>query len=394
LLPAFFVSSFLILQVYELLFHREQKDPSTTVFNYYNQLDFQRFEKAFGFFKPSPHYPLDQFLLEKSVNEGGLLPSYAKLDSMAVKSVFTATDSATAYVFSRWNTSVGRMEKNDTVKLVLQGKKWYILPPEFIPEIPEEQVRSYTYTIFKKQGKRVISSFPTIKDDRVKKPFAFFKQVNFVRNGASSFITGEIVNTDDIPINIALKVSVRFQNDSLKHYFPATAFQYNLSPKAGSYFQINLDSTHILNSRQLKSIEIHAETDVSERGYLHGGTTGYAVRSLAGNQVRIDCEMYNELTTDINIPGILVAEKDTNGRIWQVQLLLHNGAVRSGLHLQFMHAFTKIQKESTLVSVPLTVFINGQQRKVGTSQKDEVANRNQGIALLPHCFMSQELYLQ
>lgn len=395
LLPVLFFSGFLVKQIYELLLVKEQKDPKTAVLNYYNHLDFQRFENAFHFFKPTPTYPLDQYLLEKSVNDGGLLPSYAKLDSISVKELNRETDSAQLSVYTRWRTSLGHREKTDIVQLIKQDKKWYILPPQFTPEVPEEQMRSYTYTLFKKQGKRVISSFPTVKDDRVKKPFAAYKQVNFIRNGEHNFITGEILNADDIPVNVALKVIIRFQNDSTKDYYPGTTLQYNLSPKASSYFQVELDSCKTLDALKIKSIELYTETDVSERGYIHGGTPGYSVSELKNNNVLINTNLYNELTTEINIPGILIAEKDAAGNILQSQLYLHSTAVRSGLHISFQTSFQKIQGKAQLIKqYPINLFINGQPRTALPVKKDESANANKGIAVLPHCFMSQEIYLQ
>ncbi len=395
LLPVVFFSGFMLIQVYELLLVKEQKNPTTTVLNYYNHLDFQRFENAFHFFKPSPTYPLDQYLLEKSVNDGGLLPSYAKLDSISVKELYQKNDSAQLSVYTIWRTSLGYREKTDTMHLVKQDKKWYILPSQFTNEIPDEQMRSYTYTLFKKQGKRLISSFPTVKDDRVKKPFAAFKQVNFIRDGKHNFITGEILNADDVPVNIALKVTVHFQNKVSKDYYPGTAFQYNLSPKVGSYFQVELDSSKTLEALKIESIELYTETDVSERGYIHGGTPGYSVSELKNKHALIKTNFYNELTTEINIPGILIAEKDSAGNIWQSQLYLHSAAVRSGLHINFQTTFQKIQHKAQIIKqIPITVFINGQLRKVLPVQKDETANASKGIALLPHCFMSQEIYLQ
>ncbi|HEX4957759.1 MAG TPA: hypothetical protein VFV46_06245 [Lacibacter sp.] len=395
LLPVLFSSGFMLKQVYELLLVKEQNSAKAAVINFFNHQDFQRFEKAFHFFKPTPAYPLDQYLLEKSVNDGGLLPSYAKMNSIAVNEIVNKNDSASLSVYTRWNTAMGPREKTDTLLLVKLNKTWYILPPQFTPEIPDEQMRSYTYTVFKKQGKRVISSFPTVKDDRVKKPFAAFKQVNFVRNGTKNFITGEVLNSDDMPVNIALKVNLRFSNDSIKTYYPGTAFQYNLSPKASSFFQIDLDNSRLLDSLKIKSIELYAETDVSERGYIHGGTPSYSVANNTNGEVQISTEFYNELTTEINIPGILVAEKDINGTIWQTQLFLHHAAVRSGLHIRFQHQMKKIQDKAVLMKqIPITVFINGQLRQILPTQKDDTANNNKGIALLPHCFMSQEIYLQ
>ena len=395
ILPLIFSSIFMLWQVYELVLVNEQQTPDTTVLNYYNHLDFQRFENAFRFFKPTPTYTLDQYLLEKSVTDGGLLPSYAKLDSIDVKEISRTEDSVTVQVYTRWRTSLGNRVKNDSLHLVQQDKKWYIIPRVFIPEIPDEQMRSYSYTLFKKQGKRLISSFPTVKDDRVKKPFAAFKQVNFVRNNEENFITGEIVNADDIPINVALEVVIQFKNNSRRKYYPKTTFQYNLSPKASTFFQIPMDSTRVMDSLQIRSIAIYAATDVSERGYIHGGVPGYSVKLLSGPHILINTTMYNELTTEINIPGILIAEKDKEGTIWQASLFLHSTAIRSGLTVNFKNEFQQIQHTARLIKqFPINVFINGQPRQIKLLQKDEVANNNQGIALLPHCFMSQEIYLQ
>ncbi len=394
-LPVIFFTVFISRQTYELLFVKEQKDPKTAVLNYFNHLDFQRFEDAFHFFKPSPTYPLDQYLLEKSVSDGGLLPSYAKLDSIDVKILKQKNDISQMQVYTRWRTSLGPREKTDTMELVLQNKKWYILPPKFTAEIPNEQMRSYTYTLFKKQGKRLISSFPTVKDDRVKKPFAAFKQANLIRNGQEYFIVGDILNADDIPVNIALKAIVHFKNNTTKSYYPATAFQYNLSPKASSYFQIQLNNSKIIDSLQIEYIDLFAETDVSERGYIHGGTLGYSVENLQNNDVVIKTTMYNELTKEINIPGILIAEKDPEGNIWQAKLEINRTALRSGMNMNFDKTFSKIQSKAIMLKeIPLSVFINGQPRNILATQTDETALKNNGIAILPHCFISEEIYLQ
>jgi hypothetical protein len=395
LLPVIFCSGFILKQVYELLLVKEQKNPKTAILNYYNHLDFQRFEKAFHFFKPAPTYPLDQYLLEKSVNDGGLLPSYAKLDSIHVKEIRQTTDSAFVDVYTRWRTSVGYREKYEFMRLVLLGQKWYILPPAFVREIPEEQMRSYTYTLFKKMGKRVTSSFPTVKDDRVKKPFAAFKQANFIRKGNENFIAGEILNADDIPINIALKIVVRYGSNYTKDYYPANAIQYNLSPKASTFFQVSLDNSQLMDSLKVQSIDLYLETDVSERGYIHGGTTGYSVRSLSDSEVVVRTRIHNELTAEINIPGILIAEKDTDGNIWQSQLALHTHAARPGLSVEFEHRFKKIQHQAIMMKkFPISLFVNGQARQLSFFKKDEMADGKSGIAIIPHCFMSQEIYLQ
>ena len=156
-----------------------------------------------------------------------------------------------------------------------------------------------------------------------------------------------------------------------------------------------MESTSLLDSLKIKSIEIFAETDVSERGYIHGGTPGYAVTDISNNEVNINTSFYYELTTEINIPGILIAEKDVAGNIWQAQLALHPTAVRSGLNINFSNRFTKIQNKAVMLKqIPITVYINGQLRTILPTNIDETAQKNKGISVLPHCFMSQEIFLQ
>jgi hypothetical protein len=391
-LPIVFFTTFISFQVYELLLVKEQENPKDTVLNFYNNLDFQRFDKAFKFYNPSPTYTLDQYLLEKSVNDGGLLPSYAKLDSIDLKENYLTNEKAQLSVYTRWRTSLGFREKNEIFDLVKnEDKLWYIIPKVFTLEIPEEQMRSYTYTLFKKTGKRVISSFPTVKNDKVKKPFASFKQANFVTYKQNNFITGEILNADDIPINIALKAVVTFKNNTQKEYFPKTVIQYNLAPKASTYFQIDLDSFKL----KIKSVELFLETDVSERGYIRAGAASLKIKNLDSENLMVNTNIFNQITADINIPGLLIAEKDKNGRIWQSQLRLSTSAIRSGLNSNMNFKFKKIQQLAQISkNIPLNVYINGSKRQIGTLEIDPLANQNQGISVISHCFISQEIYLQ
>lgn len=394
-LPALFFSGFMLMQLNELLWVKEQKDPVTTALSYYNHLDFHRFEKAFTFFKPSVTYPMDQYLLEKSVLEGGLVPTYAKLDSISVKELEADVKNAVVEVFTSWNTSLGKREKIDTLDMVLLDNKWFIVPPEFIPEIPDEQMRSYTYTLFKKQGKRVVSSFPTVKDDRVKKPFAAFKQANLIKFENQYRVTGEVLNADDIPINVALKARIYLENGEYRDNYPRTGFLYNLAPKGSSYFQIDIEHSEWVDSLGIREVELVAETDVSERGYIHGPTTSYYVRNTSNHsQVEVNVEYYNEFTTEVNIPAVLITEKDSAGVVWQTQLNMHTNAVRSGMHASASHVLEKIQHNAILVDqVPVLLKINGKERKRMPLLADEVANNNLGVAIQTHCFISDPIYL-
>ena len=390
-IPFVLFSSFLIFQIYELLLIDEQKDPTTTIYSHFNHLDFQRFEEAFQFFKPGPAYSLDQYLLEKSVSDGGLLPSFAKLDHLKIDTMELNDNSAKMKVHTSWRTSLGPREKEEEMNLEKMDNKWFILPPQLEQEIPEEQVITYTYTLFKKMGKRVVSSFPTVKDDRIKKPFAGFYQANLVQVGEELNLTGELINADNIPITLTLKAVITYENDSTVSFFPQRKIHYNLAPKASTWFEVPLGVQEIDGDKKIKSISLELETDISERGYIRGGELSYNVLNEGSQSSLFEATMKNPFTAEITIPGVLISEKDSLGRIVQVALWTYPKSIRSGLEANFEIPFQKIESTSKIISeIPIQLKINGQSREM-LENKNSSAER---ISFLPHCFIAQEIYLQ
>lgn len=390
-LPFVIFTGFITYQIYELLLIDEFKDPATVIYSYYDDLDFQRFEQAFQFFKPGPEYSLDQYLLEKSVSDGGLLPSFAKLDSIHIDTLRIAENSAKMQVSSTWRTSLGKRRKEEVLDLEKIHHQWFIIPSKPEIEIPEEQVISYTYTLFKKMGKRAVSSFPTVKDDRIKKPFAAFYQANLIQSQAGLHVTGELINADNIPISLALKAVLTFENDSTATLFPQRNFQYNLAPKASTWFQISLGNQPLEGKNKLRSISLELETDISERGYIRGGNLSYELIKDSTTETQFQIKMSNPFTSEITIPGVLIAERDSLGRVLQVDLQVHPRSIRSGLEASF-EVSVPVSTPTTrvLTQVPIQLKINGQDRKAIPNPSQS----NERLSLLPHCFLAQEIYLQ
>jgi hypothetical protein len=388
-LPFMVFSGFLINRLYELLLVNPQKDPITTLYSYYDHLDFQRFEKVFSFFKPNPGYNLDQFLLEKSVKDGGLLPNYAKLDQLKIDTLVLNENAAKFNIQSVWRTSIGLQYQRDTLSMVRNKNSWYILPERFQPKIADEQIISYTYTLFKKMGKRSASSFPTVKDDRLNKPFAAFSQVNLVQNGNQLFLTGEFLNADNIPLTLAMKATVFFAGDSSSTFYPKKNLHYNLSPKANTWFEIELGD---IAKNTIESIKLDTEADISERGYIRGGEFTYELINESKDEILLKGEMYNPLTLEITIPGLLYCLKDTKDRVLEVGLWVHKRAIKSGVSEVFDIQINKSKnKRFVRNDIPIDLILNGEvtQPKMGLNK---IGRGN--FSLLTHCFFSQEIYLQ
>jgi len=395
LLPFSFFSLFMIRQVSELLFVNEQASPESTILNYYNHLDFQQFEEAHRLFLPNPTYSLDQYLLEKSVNDGGLLPSYAKLDSISIEKELVTSLHGKYNVKTRWMTSLGYQFKCEPLSLVKKDQNWYIEPSPSKQKIPETQLFEHNYLLFKKAGKRLITSFPSIREDRMNKPRIQVNQINVIRSLKKTFLTGELVNVDDVPSNISLKLTVKYSSGSEKTYFPRELFQYNLAPKALTSFQIDLENNNIIDSLKLQSLVLNIETDVSEKGYIHGGELSYTIKEVDSNNVALQARYKNNLTTLLTIPGFLITEKDKRGVIWQTQLFTHPTALRSSSETSITTKFKKLQHIAKKIEGnEVSIYINGNKQINRIPRILPDYESNKGIQVIPHSFIAEEFYLQ
>ncbi len=382
LLPLLFFTSFLTYHVVNILLMNEQKTPTKTVENFYNHLDFQEFERAYHFYKPDPAYSIHQYILEKSVQDGGLLPTYSKLHAIKTRALSKNDHKATVEAQSIWNTAVGTRTTLDTIHLEKQKGKWYILPPEFEAAVPVDQMITYDFTLFKKIGKRIISSFPTVKDDRIKKPFVSIRSLEFINQQSEQYIVGEILNADNIPVNYLACALIHLENGETIKCYPRLDAQYNLSPKATSYFKIPLS---IHKETKIKKIEVSIDTDVSEKGYITGGIISYSFEDH-NTETEIELNMFNNLPVDMNIPGILIAERNEIGQLVNVKTQLYDKSIRSAQHLDFKHTYKKTT--ATLYDQPIALYINGAQRQIDTP-----LNSAKGLNIVPHCFISQTIYL-
>jgi hypothetical protein len=395
LLPVSIYLSFLLSQIFELSLNREMSTPSATISNFYKYQDLQKFEQAFSFYPDTLSYTLDQFLLEKSITDGGLIPSYGKLDTINITYIDSAHNTAIYVANAKWNTSVGKRMTNDTIELRLYRDSWKIIPKSIPTDINPNQIDSYQYILFKKNGKRVISTFPTVYDDRIKKAFVQYNQVDLIYNNGF-YIIGEIMNSDDVPINILVKAIVNLRNgDSIELYTNKNII-YNLAPKGKTFFKINLDSelNHYFMD-DILDISIYTQTDISDRGYLHGGPI--EVSKQYSNQGRnlYEITFYNDMVSDITIPGVMIAHRNESGQIIDTELMLFNNSIGSGLSRKYTFFIQDQVLQSKIIThVPIKLFINNQERIRNVMRLKDTLLPIPRYSFLPHCFMAKEIYLQ
>ncbi len=382
-LPLIFFSLFLIYEAHNAFLFNEQKSPETSVENYYNHLDFQEFEKAFSFIKPEPNYDFEKYLLEKSVTDGGMFPNYAQLDSVKVTPLFENKNQAEVLVQGFYNTAMGHIYKMETLSLEKQKNRWYILPKPIDYHISDEQVLQYDFRIFKKVGKRKISSFPTEIDDRIKKPFVQVSEMNWVQDESENYLVGEIMNADNVPVNFLLKLSIFLEDDVERHYYPKLNCKYNLSPKEITYFKIPFSLT---DSENVHHIEVNVSTNISERGYIQSGDIEYT-EVRPGN---FDIQMTNTMPFDLTVPGVMGLERNSNGDLINVNLQVYEKALKSGQNREWNYPFPN--SHAKLVNKSIQLIINGNKSRV-KPLGDTQNNTKNRYSFVPHSFISEAIYV-
>jgi hypothetical protein len=392
--PLMLYFTYIIWQNDKLSNRKEMSTISATIHNYYKYLDLQKFETAFQFLYQTPSYTLDKFLLEKSINEGGLIPTYAKLDTIICKKIFQSENNAAMLVNATWNTSLGKRFSTDTLQLIFEGSSWKIIPEEIFSEINPNQIDHYNYIFFRKNGKRIISTFPTVFDDRIKKPFVQYRQVNLIYE-EGLYITGEILNADIFPISLLIKATVQLNNGEKLDFYTNRTTYYNLAPKGHTFFRIDIEGApHEITLNEVANIQMFVQSDISERGYIHGGPIEVLEGHKNRDHTNYSITFFNDKVTDITIPGILYARKNEDGYIIDTGLLFFDKSIRSGLSRSFtldIECNDNVQK--VIKSVPFRYYINDQERFLPEIvNTDTLASKN-SIIFLSHSFVAKELYI-
>ncbi len=382
--PLIFFTLLLTYELSVILFHKEQKDPESTVQNYYNHLDYQEFEKAFSFIKKAPNYDLNRYLLEKSAKDGGLFPNYARLDSIQTKLLSQNNTQSKVAITAYYNTSLGNIVVQDSLSLEKHDNQWFILPQAIHITEPEEQVLQYEFTVFKKLGKRKVSSFPTRVDDRIKKPFIQITEMRWLEGDTGHHVLGELINADNLPINFMAQLSLEYQDGSTEHYYPRWECTYNLSPKEKGYFKIPFSPKP---HQKIVHIEINFSTNVSQSGYLKSGVFSYQKQINPSNSSQLVME--NNLPFDLTIPSALAIERDADGSLMNLKLHPYDHAIKSGQKVSWcvQEIPTKLQK----VDRPIRLVVNGGEREFMNPKN--LSTLPPGFSYIPHSYISDEYYV-
>jgi hypothetical protein len=219
-----------------------RSDPELLLQAYYHALDFKLYEEAHSYFIPGK-ISLDEYVLQLSVRDG-LLASYGKLDSIAIKIQRNQHDTVKAKVVSWWVTPLEKYIVQTDYKLVKNKQGWLIEPPSFdAPIVADEHMEKGTLG-FHSQGRRVVTTGNTRYEDILDRPSLGIISASLVRYEGQYLVVGELMNDSYLPAHTTIEADLYDQyGRKLVNYNVKFSTIHNILPHEKVPFKIAFEET-------------------------------------------------------------------------------------------------------------------------------------------------------
>ena len=296
--------------------HNTQSDPEEVILNYYHDLDFKRFSKAYSYLKQGKDFPLEQYLLELSL-EDGILASYAKLDTISIDHIESLADNKKEYHLNvEWFTALEKHQTKVVQTLSQQQDKWYLEPKPKERATPPDQLINVPSLNFLKQGRRKAQIKSTDRLDILDRPEIALLEAQLVKRDGNYHIVGEILNSDNVPAFVTIE-GVLYDKEGLEIYRMNAdeCFIHNLLPKESSPFRIDFTNWEEIGAERKSEVYdfvLFVRSMVTDESlYKFMG-----LRSMTIENDELQVTMDNYGNKEISIPQILIAYEEKGKLIW------------------------------------------------------------------------------
>ena len=353
---------------------RAQHSPENLITAYYDALDFKEFEQAHAYLDPNSELSLAQYMLEISVNDG-LLSSYAKLDSLAVRFREQSSDRALAEVVTQWITPLEKINRTHTHELVKRDGDWYLVPEAVDNDLPPDQLFSDNTARYFNQGRRRITTEQTYHEDVLEQPALEVISAKLVQFEGQYAIIGELQNVDEVPADVVIKATLyNEENKELASFNAKYEMKHKLLPKETTPFKIyfegvawsgndeespgtfNPDEFTPINFEDIPvKFNLQCAGNVATRDLYRG----LVLQEINASQSGLEGMLFNNSVMEVTIPQLLVSYYDREGTlIW-----VDHKFVKDGVRVQRTRPFTysplNLSQLEVIDSKMDRVFING-----------------------------------
>jgi len=361
--------------IYKLyLNNATQISPKNVVKSYYDAIDFKEFEKAYSMIVPDKNYPLSQFMLETSVQDG-ILNSYAKLDAIEIKVINQSDFKAKIIAQTKWVTPLEIINRDYIHEVIKIKGKWFLIPKKLGLDIPPDQFVSSNGTEFYKHGRRAITTQQTYHDDVLKQPVLEILSAKLIKFNKEYIIIGVLQNVDNVPADVTLKATLYDKNNKmLASHNAKYVIKHKLMPKEITSFRVNFEAIAWLKNTEVKPTTFNPNEftpldikgtpvtfDIQAAGNvaITDLYTSVALSEVVIEKNQVMGTLFNYGIQEATIPEIIVSYYNSKKELVYVD----HDFMHEGVRVQRKHFFTydllNLNGLSMLKSSLDNCFVNG-----------------------------------
>ena len=364
------------------LFTADTNEPQATdvIEAYYEHLDFRRWQDAYQLLDPVARPDYELWRLQLSV-EGGILASYAKLDSLETKqrepssNTVLAANETLIDVDLRYLTALDWYVVDREHLMVEREGRWFLVPDEPDLIVPPDQLVRRTSVDYLIQGRRRVTSLTSELTDIQDRPQLDVRGVRLVERDGLPVVVGQVVNVDVDPADLTITAVLRDEDGAeLARYNATDHMLRTLNPRESTPFRIDfeevaagvdpdfdpLDFSPIELDNDIASVEVYAKAVVTQSG-LSRDVQINSVAMVSGpgeSGWALQGELRNDGVSEAVVPMILVSYLDESGDVLWVDRSFVETAIRSQRSASFVVELASV----AVVGQPdaaISVFANG-----------------------------------
>ncbi len=329
--------------------------PEEVVEAYYDDLDFRRFPQAYERLDPTTRPDYERYLLTLN-STGGLLASYAKLDTIRVEQVRVGEGFVDVMAETEWVTSLNKYESAAPLRLWQRDNRWTIEPPALdITQPAQTFMRQPTVDYFSADSPpRGDSLFNFVMgEDR---PKLTIHSSRLVVVDQRTYVVGEITNSDVDPADITVSAHLYdATGETLSWYNAQAGMIHKLLPQETTPFRVDFEGvagsaitettqveeqagefdplafTPITVEERIASYAVYGKGVVTGRNLYRG----LGIQAARWGNDKIMGTVVNTGTREATLPHVLVTFYDEAGRVAWVEHHYLAESVKPQRALQF-----------------------------------------------------------
>lgn len=369
------VLAMIVLGPFALVARSASEPPSAeeVLVEYYDHLDFRRWEQAYSMLDPIERPDYELWRLQTSVT-GGLLASYAKLEAIDVETTMSSAGRATIRADIRFLTALDWYDISRDHELIERDGSWFVSADEVDLDIPPDQIARRAGVDYIIQGRRQVSSLTTELSDVLDRPEIAITDARLFEFEGRPVVVGEIANLDVDPADLTITGVLRDEDGEIVAQYNATErLKRTLNPGEHGPFLIEFeevaagtdldfdptDFQPIELDGDIVGVELYAKAVVTSSGLFRElQMVDLELQTAADTDGILSGTLRNDGVIEAIVPVVIVTFLDDDDRVMWVDRFIVDQSVRPQRAVDFSFAMPNLD-EVVESDLPLVLFHNG-----------------------------------